>query len=235
MKRIATIVVAGLAVLAFTDLPTAKAQAPGQRPGVRRDRPEGRPGARPGDRPGRPDARPGDRPQGRFGAGRPGGPPPFGFNPIIAALDANRDGELSADEIENAAAALKKLDKNGDGKITREELRPQFGRPPQGRPEGAGGGRFTPEAFVERVMQNDKNKDGKLTKDEIPERAARFLERFDTNKDGVIEKSEIEEAAKRFSAGRGGAGRPQRPDAGRPGSGRPKRPEGAARPKRPDA
>lgn len=46
--------------------------------------------------------------------------------PLMSALDANQDGEISADEIENAAAALKSLDKNDDGKLTREEVRPQF-------------------------------------------------------------------------------------------------------------
>lgn len=55
--------------------------------------------------------------------------------PIIAALDANDDGEISNDEITNASAALKKLDRNGDGKITMDELRPT---PPQ---VDQGGGR----------------------------------------------------------------------------------------------
>jgi hypothetical protein len=44
-------------------------------------------------------------------------------NPIVAALDANGDGEIDANEINNAPAALRKLDKNGDGKLTRDELR----------------------------------------------------------------------------------------------------------------
>jgi hypothetical protein len=44
-------------------------------------------------------------------------------NPIIAALDANHDGELDSTEINNASAALKKLDKNGDGRLARQELR----------------------------------------------------------------------------------------------------------------
>ena len=47
---------------------------------------------------------------------------------IVAALDANHDGVIDADEIANASAALKTLDKNGDGKLTPDEFmgpRPQ--------------------------------------------------------------------------------------------------------------
>jgi hypothetical protein len=71
--------------------------------------------------------------------GREGGPegrPPFRFPPapLMVALDADADGEISAAEIEGAVAALKKLDKNSDGKLTREELRPDF----RGREEGFG-------------------------------------------------------------------------------------------------
>ena len=53
-------------------------------------------------------------------------PPP----PIIAALDLNHDGVISADEIAMAPESLKKLDKNGDGQLTPDELRPP--RPPGG-------------------------------------------------------------------------------------------------------
>jgi 23S rRNA pseudouridine2605 synthase len=49
----------------------------------------------------------------------------------MRALDADGDHEISADEIAKAADALKKLDTNSDGKLTPEELRPQFaGRGP---------------------------------------------------------------------------------------------------------
>lgn len=61
---------------------------------------------------------------------RPARPVP----PIIAALDANQDGELDAAEIANATAALKTLDKNNDGKLTADEIRPA-------RPEGGRGPR----------------------------------------------------------------------------------------------
>ncbi|MDM8552010.1 hypothetical protein QUF72_18140 [Desulfobacterales bacterium HSG2] len=66
-----------------------------------------------------------DRPDGD----RPGRRPPRGGGPLMRVLDIDRDGQLSADEMENAAEALKTLDKNGDGILGRDELRPP--RPPR--------------------------------------------------------------------------------------------------------
>ncbi len=68
--------------------------------------------------------------QGQGGPGMGHRPPP----PLMTALDANHDGIIDADEIANASAALKTLDKNGDGKLTQDELRPA-------RPAGGPGGR----------------------------------------------------------------------------------------------
>ena len=42
---------------------------------------------------------------------------------VVATLDANHDGIIDAAEITNASQALKSLDKNADGKLSREELR----------------------------------------------------------------------------------------------------------------
>ena len=88
-----------------------------------------------------PQPREGDRPPGGEG---PGGPGPGGHRPppppVIAVLDANHDGVIDAKEIANASKALLQLDKNGDGQLTREELRPpppdDFDGPPpgEGRP-----------------------------------------------------------------------------------------------------
>jgi Ca2+-binding EF-hand superfamily protein len=47
---------------------------------------------------------------------------------MVQALDANGDGEISADELANAVSALKTLDRDGDGKLAGEEIRPAFGR-----------------------------------------------------------------------------------------------------------
>jgi predicted O-methyltransferase YrrM len=81
-------------------------------------------------------------------AGQPGrgafGPP---ANPLLTALDTDRDGEISAAEIDAAAAALKKLDQNNDGKLSGDEIGPRPGRfggrgmggPGRGVPFGEGG------------------------------------------------------------------------------------------------
>ncbi len=56
---------------------------------------------------------------------------------LETALDTNADGVIDAGEIASASASLKKLDKNGDGKLTSDEYRPP--RPP--RPDEQGSGR----------------------------------------------------------------------------------------------
>src|SRR5262245_59204883 len=55
----------------------------------------------------------------RPGQGQPGQPGQGGrggfVNPIVAALDTDKDGTISAEELKNAVASLKTLDKDGDG------------------------------------------------------------------------------------------------------------------------
>ncbi len=100
-------------------------------------------GPGPGDRVRRGNRRPQrDGEQARLGQAnrqrdgeRAGQRPPFG--PFMIALDRDKDGVLSAREIAAASASLKKLDKNGDGKIDRVELRPH--RPRGGRDGDAKG------------------------------------------------------------------------------------------------
>lgn len=58
-----------------------------------------------------------DGPGGRMGRR----PPP---SPLMEALDVNHDGVIDSNEIANAPAELKTLDKNGDGQLTQDELRP---------------------------------------------------------------------------------------------------------------
>jgi hypothetical protein len=128
--------------------------------------------------------------------GPPGGrrPPP---DPLRAALDANHDHELDADEITNAAAAVALLDEDGDGRLDERELMPPPPPPPrgfEGRPprdrrgsDGAApseadergprerpgfrppepGDRPSPERFVGRAMAFDADGDGKLDRSEL--------------------------------------------------------------------
>src|SRR4029079_713895 len=61
----------------------------------------------------------------------PRGPGRGGFGGLdlaSTALDADRNGEISAEEMTNAATTLKVLDKNNDGSITEDEVQPGQGR-----------------------------------------------------------------------------------------------------------
>lgn len=137
--------------------------------------------------------------------GPPPGPPPQDgprpphgphhppHDPLRRAIDADGDHVISSEEIANAASALKTLDKNGDGKLDREEMRPELppwmhrrpgppdgrrGPPPEGSegrgefrgPPGADGPRPEgpkPERFVDRLMEFDADSDGKLDRSEL--------------------------------------------------------------------
>lgn len=160
--------------------------------------------------------------EGRGGFG--GGFPPEFFPGIVimAALDADKDGALSANEIANATAALKKLDKNGDGKVGRDEIRTELEklRPTREERGGRRGG-FGRGNFLDRY---DKNADGKISASELPERMRQgLMNRADKNGDGFLEKSEIEALSQNPSnrgRNRGGPGgnqggrlpRPTRPE-----------------------
>ena len=149
--------------------------------------------------------------------GARGGPGGFmRMSPIFQALDTDEDGELSKSEIKNAAKSLRKLDKNKDGQLTADEVRPNF---PQGGPGGPGGDRppqgNDPEEMVKNLMAFDKNGDGKLSKDELPERMQGMLARGDSDKDGFLTPDEIRVMAKAQQGPDGGMGR----GAGGPGGG----------------
>ncbi len=99
--------------------------------------------------------------------------------PALQLLDTDKDGVISAAEWQNASAALAKLDANGDGQITPDELRPP-GRPP------------AEDDMVKTLMAFDKNGDGKLSKAELPERMQGMLARGDKDGDGFLTTAELQ-------------------------------------------
>ncbi|MBI2823546.1 MAG: EF-hand domain-containing protein [Planctomycetia bacterium] len=154
----------------------------------------------------------GARPQGRPGQGGPGERPdgPSEGDAVFRALDKDGDGKLSADEIRKATDSLAALDKDGDGSITIAELRRARPTGPSGSSDG---GRPNPEMFVRRIMNGDKNGDGKLSQDELPERLRGAFERLDANHDGLVDEGELKAGLERLrsAAGQGNEARRQRP------------------------
>ena len=131
-------------------------------------------------------------------------------SPAFEALDADHDGIISAPEIANAATALKSLDKNGDGKLTEDEVRPQMaGRGDGSRGAGRRGGQDgepgetqppSADDMVKTLMAFDKNGDGQLTRDELPERLQGLFDRADTDHNGILTADEIRKAAQSAAA-----------------------------------
>ena len=130
--------------------------------------------------------------------GGPGGPG-RGGHPIVRAIDADKNGELSATELASAPAAIRALDANSDGVVSKEELHPvrPAGAPQRPadaptsttaptRKEGPAGARP-----VDPVMLAlDANSDGALSAAEITN-AGTSLAALDLNKDGKLTHDEL--------------------------------------------
>ncbi len=128
---------------------------------------------------------------GREGRGGPGGP--GGFDPVFRALDTDQDGTVSATEISAATTALATLDRNSDGVLSADELRPMM-RGRGGPGAGPGGGRDPREMIDHLFEENDSNHDGKLSKSEAPERMQELFARADADQDGFLTKDELAKA-----------------------------------------
>lgn len=119
-------------------------------------------------------------PQGGEPPHDPNAPRPVRVSFLQAALDKNKDGELSKEEIAAAPTSLLLLDKNKDGKLTGEELRPA---PPPVGP--------TVAEMVARLMEFDGDGNGTLSKDELPDQLAGIFAQADADKNKVLTGAEL--------------------------------------------
>ncbi|MBS1816033.1 MAG: EF-hand domain-containing protein [Acidobacteria bacterium] len=108
--------------------------------------------------------------------------------PLLVALDVDKNGLLSAAEVDAAAKSILMLDLNGDGQLTQDEFLT--------RTPGLGA---SPDEQVKLLMSFDRDGDGMLTSDELPERMRGMLRRGDRNHDGKLTAEEIRAMAQRQS------------------------------------
>ena len=136
-------------------------------------------------------------------------PQPNDPEQIFKSLDKNGDGKLTANEIpEDRREMFQRLLRtaaNKDGELTKDEFVNALKRmnPPAGEGPGGGEGRGN---FVNEMFQRlDKNGDGKLSKDEIPENAReRLLPLFERLGKDELTKEDLQRMQ---AAGGGGGGR----------------------------
>ena len=120
---------------------------------------------------------------------------------LFKKFDKNGDGRITSDELPNRQA-LEKFDKNGDGAITPDEVSTAgnagSGMAARGKPlQGKGAGQY--EAMIKAV---DKDGDGRITKAEAGD--APWFARIDRNQDGIIDAGELAKLKEAMRAGKGG-------------------------------
>lgn len=167
---------------------TSKGQAGAQEAGAAQEGSE----AAAEERTGRRERAGADRPARRQ-AQRSGPEPEQRWDRMLEQQDANKDGEISKEELKGSEEVLGRLDEDRDGKLTREEFIQGAGR---------GGRGFVPGGFLMRGP--DKNGDERISRQEW----RGFFTAADGDKDGYVTPEELQEQMREAAASRGsGEGR----------------------------
>ncbi len=122
----------------------------------------------------------------------PGGNRPSAIetDPTLSTLDQDHNKEISADELAAAPAALLKMDKNQDGKLSEDEITPQMGgrdgqnnRPRPRRGPGI-------MRMMKALAALDADENGVIDDAEI-KNAVAALQKLDANHDGKLIEDEV--------------------------------------------
>jgi Ca2+-binding EF-hand superfamily protein len=116
--------------------------------------------------------------------------PPFA-SPLFGALDTDRDGQLSAEEIAAAPESLAKLDRDNDGTLSARELMP---------PGGAGAAGMPELMRIFAMFRNaDKDGDQKISREETPLPWREHFDRLDADGNGSLDRQEIGNHVRRLA------------------------------------
>ncbi len=153
--------------------------------------------------------------RGPRGEGPRGGPQGGGYGmpsveEVIKHLDKDDDGRISKEEApEQMAEHFDHIDADGDGLVTADELKASRERRAGGQRPGGREGQGPPDPG-EILSRFDKDDDGKISKEEAPEQMAEHFDHIDADGDGLVTADELKAAPERRGGGR-------RPGGERPG------------------
>ncbi|MBK9974381.1 MAG: EF-hand domain-containing protein [Planctomycetes bacterium] len=120
-------------------------------------------------------------------------------------LDRDDDGKLTKDELGTSRAdMLDKNDTDKDGTISKDEWVKAREEAIKAKPaEGQRPGKGNPGDYMKEL---DKDGDGKISKEEAPERLKKRFDDLDKDKDGFLTKEEIADGVKGAMREKGKAG-----------------------------